>query len=327
MIPAKRATGIRIASFIGALTITGLQAGPSLTVAQAAASLRLEQNDKAVVIFDGEREVLAYRYVESPHKPYVARLFTPSGVQVLRDSPSDHQHHHALMFALAVDSVDFWAEGEGTGRERNRSLAPVDARTKEGLESAGLTQGLEWTGGPDSDVLLLEKRTVMVYEGPALGATLLTWQSRLEPPPGRGSSLLTGEHYFGLGLRFVKSMDQGGRFINSEGSAGEPVRGSERLTAARWCAYTATADGHMVTVAVFDHPSNPRHPARMFTMTPPFAYIAATLNLWMEPMMLKAGEVLELYYGVALWDGRAQPAGIDRLYRLWARMVPAQASR
>jgi len=140
-------------------------------------------------------------------------------------------------------------------------------------------------------------------------------------------SLLTGEHYFGLGLRFVESMDRGGRFLNAEGSAGESVRGSERLTPAKWCAYTATADGHPVTVAVFDHPSNPRHPARMFTMTPPFAYIAATLNLWKEPMTLKAGEVLELIYGIALWDGELQPAEIERVYRLWVQTVPAEASR
>ena len=53
MIPAKRATGIRIACVIGALTVTGLQAGSSLTAGQAAASLRLEQNDKTVVIFEG----------------------------------------------------------------------------------------------------------------------------------------------------------------------------------------------------------------------------------------------------------------------------------
>jgi hypothetical protein len=79
--------------------------------------------------------------------------------------------------------------------------------------------------------------------------------------------------------------------------------------------------------AVFDHPSNPRHPAGMFTMTPPFACTAATLNLWKEPMTLKAGVVLELNYGVALWDGEAQHAGIDRLYRLWAQTVPERASR
>jgi len=323
----KRAVGIHRWSVIVALAVSVPQAGRALPSRDGASSLRIEQNDKAVSIFAGAGQVLEYFFVESPRKPYVARLFTPSGVQVLRDSPSDHRHHHALMFALAVDSIDFWAEGEGTGLQKNRSLSLRDSRVERGLETAALTQRLEWTGGPANQVLLLERRTLIAYDGPALGATLLTWQSRLQTPPERKSSLLTGEHYFGLGLRFVESMDQGGHFSNSEGSAGDPVRGSERLTAANWCAYSASADGHRVTVAVFDHPSNPRHPARMFTMTPPFAYLAATLNLWKEPMTLAAGQDLELNYGVALWDSDASAAEIDRLYRLWVESAPARTSR
>ena len=327
MIRTKTMKGIFSCPAIIAFALTVPQAGRALPVPHGASSLRIERNDKAVAIFAGERQVLEYRYIESPRKAYVARLFTPSGVQVLRDSPSDHQHHHALMFALAVDSVDFWAEGEGTGQQKNRSLSLMDARVEKGLESAGLTQRLEWTGGPDNQVLLLERRTVTAYDGPTLGATLLMWQSRLQTPLERKSSLLTGSHYFGLGLRFVESMDQGGHFINPEGSAGESVRGSERLTAAKWCAYTAAADGRRVTVAVFDHPSNPRHPARMFTMTPPFAYLAATLNLWKEPMRLTAGQDLKLTYGVALWDGEVEAPEIERLYRLWVEATPIRTSR
>ncbi len=95
---------------------------------------------------------------------------------------------------------------------------------------------------------------------------------------------LDGHHYYGLGMRFLTSMDSGGRFFNSSKQPGEVVRGSERLVAAKWCAYTAKADGKPVTVAIFDHPSNPRHPNKMFTMTPPFAYLSATLNLWKEPL-------------------------------------------
>jgi hypothetical protein len=313
--------------FVVVLAAAVAEIGQARPPRDRASSLRVEKSGNTVSVFAGEQQVLEYRFVESPRKPYVSRLFTPSGVQVLRDSPHDHQHHHALMFALAVDSIDFWAEAEGTGQEKNRSLSLEDARVEEGLEKAGLIQTLEWIGGPENKVLLLEKRTVLAYRGSTLGATLLSWQSRLQTPPERTSSVLTGSHYFGLGLRFVESMDQGGHFINSDGSAGEPVRGSERLTAARWCAYTAAADGHTVTVAVFDHPANPRHPARMFTMTPPFAYLAATLNLWKEPMTLSAGQDLALSYGVALWDGEAKAEEIERLYRLWVGATPGRANR
>ena len=97
------------------------------------------------------------------------------------------------------------------------------------------------------------------------------------------------------------------------------VRGSERLVAAKWCAYTAKADGKPVTVAVFDHPRNPRHPNKMFTMGPPFAYLSATLNLWKEPMVLKAGDTLHLSYGVALWDGEVCRGRWRRYTKKWTK--------
>jgi hypothetical protein len=176
-----------------------------------------------------------------------------------------------------------------------------------------------------SEALLIEHRAIEAYQADDLSATLLTWCTLLEPAPGKDSVILTGSHYFGLGMRFVESMDLGGRFFNSEGIEGELVRGSERLTAARWCAYVASADGGKVTVAIFDHPTNPRHPARMFTMTPPFAYLAATLNLWKEPMTLQTGKPLALKYGVAVWDGEAEAKRIDSLYQRWAKLITSGA--
>ena len=95
------------------------------------------------------------------------------------------------------------------------------------------------------------------------------------------------------------------------------VRGEERVLATKWCAYTAAADGKPVTLALFDYPDNPRHPAAMFTMAEPFAYLAATLNLWKQPMQVAAGKPLQLRYGVALWDGEAQREEIERAYRAW----------
>ena len=81
-----------------------------------------------VSVFDGDRPVLRYRYADVPMKPYVDQLFSPAGVQVLRDSPHDHKHHHALMFATAVDGVDFWSEvGQGFGKEIHESLGDVNA--------------------------------------------------------------------------------------------------------------------------------------------------------------------------------------------------------
>ena len=156
-------------------------------------------------------------------------------------------------------------------------------------------------------------------KAPDLGATLVEWQSRLETPPGKNTAVLTGSHYFGLGMRFVESMD-GGRFFNADDKQGEIVRGDERLTPVKWCAYTAKAGGKPVTVAVFDHPKNLRYPAKMFTMSKPFAYLSATRNEWKEPITIKAGNPLNLRYGVAVWDGEVDKATVEKLYRRWLEL-------
>ena len=84
-------------------------------------------------------------------------------------------------------------------------------------------------------------------------------------------------------------MNTGGRLFNASKQPGNVIERQHRLVAAKWCAYTAKADGKPVTVAIFDHPSNPRHPNKMFTLDTHFAYLSATLNLLKEPLVLKAG--------------------------------------
>jgi hypothetical protein len=145
-------------------------------------------------------------------------------------------------------------------------------------------------------------------------ATLLDWQSTLEAVE---DTVLDGWHYYGLGMRFVQEMDKGGRFFNSTGkSDGEIVGGDQRLTLCRWMAYTANVDGQPITVAVFDHPSNPR-PMLAFTMgdvDSPFAYLGATVNLHRESVKLNAGQSFTAKYRVALWDGEVPPEVIEKMY-------------
>ncbi|MCD4728751.1 MAG: PmoA family protein, partial [Pirellulales bacterium] len=234
-----------------------------------------------------------------------------------RDSPHDHKHHHGLMFALAVDGVNFWEEHVANkGKELHKGLSDVKAAVHDGASRAGFVQKLDWVG-PDSDKpLLIERREIDVLKAKDLGATLVEWRSSLQTPPGKETMTLTGSYYFGLGLRFVESMG-GGRFFNADDKPGRVVGGDRRLTPVKWCAYSAKADGKPVTVAVFDHTANLRHPAETYTMTKPFTYLSATLNLSKEPLVVKAGQPLELRYGVALWDGEADKATVERLYQRW----------
>lgn len=279
--------------------------------------MRITMDVNSVSISEGQHSLLCYRYEDVPFKPYVQKLFTPSGINILRDAPHDHLHHHALMYAVAVDSVNFWEEQTEPGRQLHKGFDDVGIGKDGNLCRAGFAEQIDWINPRNRELLLKERRTINVKSMDDARATLLSWQSSLQVPPGKKSMTLSGSHYFGLGMRFLESMDKGGQFINAADKTGEVVRGTERITRADWCAYTAEADGRPVTIAMFGHPENLRNPTYWFTMTAPFAYLAATLNLYREPLVVTSGKPLVLCYAVVVWDGRIGQSEINQTYQRW----------
>ncbi|MBN1844799.1 MAG: PmoA family protein [Sedimentisphaerales bacterium] len=284
-------------------------------------SLSIVLDQTTLRVRDASGPLLRYRYGDVPYKPYVQQLFTPAGVNVLLDAPPDHLHHHALMYAITVDGVNFWEEHQQPGREGHMRWLDPRIVAEPGPTRARFVEQLEWINPQTRRTLLREERTIEVARLEPVPATLLCWQTRLRLPAGRSAATLTGAHYHGLGMRFLESMDTGGTFFTAGDETGEIVRGQERLTRSRWCAYTAAADGRPVTVAMFDHPANPRHPAWWFTMTEPFAYLSATMNLHREPLELTGAAPLVLRYGVVVADGTIPKEQIAALYQQWLAIV------
>lgn len=332
LVPAARAPSSkrarRSALPHGSVLLLGLALGLATGVARRASAaepeLRIRVAGDVVHVEDGARPVAEYRFRESPFKPYLAQWATPSGIGILRDAPHDHLHHHAMMLGIGAGGVDFWGETPGCGRQHHRGLDDLRIASRGGMDVAELRQRLDWCREAGAPPVLREARSLAI--GRCAGASLLTWTSRLDPGPGRESVELDGRHYFGLGLRFVESMDRGGEFLNADRAEGEVVRGTERLARSRWCAYRATAEGRPVTVAVFDDPGNPRHPATWFFMTAPFAYLSATLDLSRSKLVIERSEPVRLRYGAALWDGTPSREEIDALYRQWRETFAARTT-
>ena len=291
----------------------------NMAIGQESLSIVIDEN--AVRVLEGKAEVMRYRYGDAPYKPYVQALCTPGGANVLRDAPHDHLHHHALMYAIKVDGVNFWEEQQSPGRQKHVRF--VDPKiVKEGNQPKAIfTEQVEWEDPKMKKVLLVEERTIAVMREKELGATVLHWQVKFILPKGKSSATLTGSHYHGLGMRFLESMDKGGKFFTAENKKRETVRGTEQLTRSDWCAYTAAAKGKPVTIAMFDHPDNVRHPAWWFTMTKPFAYLSATLNMHREPLPVVSGKPLVLNYGVVLWDGAVNKEKIQTMYEWWEKKL------
>ena len=287
--------------------------------AESLGDWKADRDGSIVSVSHGDRPVLEYQSAPNPLKPYVIKLYSPSGVQVLRDAPHDHLHHHGLMYAIAVDGVDFWAENAEVkpGKQAPRRTESDRIEITASDEGAVLAQSIDWIH-PSGTVLLREMRRITVDGASKQNTTRLVWRSRLEPPAGADAVQLAGSPYFGLGMRFVESMDTGGEFFNSARAEGTVLDGTLRHVPADWCAYAASVDGKPVTVAMFGHPANIRRPTTWFTMTRPFAYLSATLVRDDAPLTLTAGEKLEITYVVAIWDGPANADAVGRLYQAWA---------
>jgi hypothetical protein len=294
-------------------------AASALVLSSRPASAAARSERDALTAAVSGRPLLEYRATPNPNKVYVARLFSPTGVQVLLDSPPDHVHHHGLMFALDVAGTSFWTDGEKEGVQKPRRPATLQ---REGTRST-IAHELDWVA-PDGRVVLEERRTIVGEAPEDRTVTLLTWTSRLVVPKGGTTTPLATERpYVGLGLRLPKSMDTLARFVFPDGKDATPVRNTEKVTRDRWTAGVGPVDGRTVTVAMFDHPGNLRHPAAWFTMSDALTYMTATLNLHRQPLAVEPGRPLELRYGVAVWDGAASVETIEALYRAWAGRTPA----
>ena len=274
-------------------------------------------DSKTIEIQAGAETLLSYRYGNVGFKPYIQKLFVPGGPNILLDSPSDHVHHHALMFAIGIDGIDYWSELADCGKQEVVSVGDVKINSRELMETASFSQQINWIKPKTAETIVTEVRTIEAGLCVEKAMTLVTWRSVLKAAPHGNEVTLSGDHYFGLGMRFVRSMDAGGEFFNADRVKGKIFRGSERLLRSRWCAYTAKVDGSLVTVAMFDSPGNPRHPAMWFTMEKPFAYLSATLGLHEKTLKLAPGEQLDLTYGVAVWGRKVSAETIEEVYRKW----------
>ena len=276
--------------------------------------LKVVVDNRNVSITNGDQLVLRYRYADVPFKPYVDELRTPNGVNILRDAPHDHLHHHGLMFAVTVDGVNFWEEKKVSGSQKHVPFTNVGVGRSMGLDYASFVERIDWINPAKGKVLLHEDRNISVRYHKDLELTIVYWWSRLTLPEGKRSAEVTGANYFGLGARFLQSMDPTAKFFNADGKNG--VDGTNAVES-KWCAMTASVDGKDVTFVMFGPPRPEPRPITWFTMTTPFAYLAATPALDQKPMKIHAGEPLTFCYVIGLWDGHVKPEEVAKFYKDW----------
>lgn len=323
-------TRSRCAIGLGALILLGSTA--LVTAAEETLAIRGGAPHEWIVTYQG-RPVCVYTYAPEQRKPYVRELCTPDGVNVLRDSPADHLHHHALMYAVRVDGVNFWEEAPGSGVEK--PVAVLESAVKpgpDGRPKAIFRQRIHWVAEADASrtdtepvALLIEDRTLTVTVAPQAREVALRWQGAFRPGPGRERVTLTGSNYNGLGARFRQDLDShavhlvDGQRIDHKGRPNVVTPGS-------WAAVQFDTPDAPSTFALFNAPGNTRVPAHFFTMVQPFAYLAATQALDREPLVYEAGQSFAVDYLVTVHPEIQAADALNRRAAAWSASVSAPAA-
>ena len=293
------------------------------------------------VFISGQPFTSYFLGAESP-KPYLHPLRSAQGAVVTRGFPmrqdipgesTDHPHHRGLFFAHGdINGIDFWGERAPTqaqqtargvfytseGLPKGRTVFVKLEEMKGGLE-AGTVKALFHLVGPDGQIMGNEIQAY-TFRGEA-NARVIDCEfaiRALDKPLKMGD---TKEGTFAI--RLVKALEEpAGRMLNSEGAVGEKAIWGKR---ANWVDYSGTVTGEKLGIAIFDHPSNPKHPtywhARgygLFAVNPFGEHDFYNDKARDGSITIPAGGTLVLRYRVLIHPGDAREAKVAEAYQRYA---------
>ncbi|MGA2659137.1 MAG: DUF6807 family protein, partial [Verrucomicrobiota bacterium] len=191
-----------------------LAAAPA--AAAATLSLGTTEEPTAWSLLYGQQKLFVYSFAPQKFKPYVKELSPLGGENILRDAPFDHLHHHALMYGIRVNGINFWEEVSGNGVQKVIwTSRPVCAEAgTDGQAQGKFEQVLHWVAPQDAFLpdtapvaLLVERRALVLTVNPARQEVALEWKSKFEVGGKTNTVTLGGATYHGLGLRFRQDLD------------------------------------------------------------------------------------------------------------------------
>ncbi len=273
--------------------------------------------------------LMVYEFAPRKFKPYVKELATLDGFNLLRDAPFDHLHHHALMYGIRVNGLNFWEETPGCGVEKAIATAEPEIRTgRDGRPQVVLRQTLHWVPPQDAFLpdtstvaLLVEQRTLTLTVDEPQKEVALHWKSEFAVGGRTNQVVLGGANYHGLGMRFLKELDPVAAHLNA-GAPPDLGGGKQDVSAHKWGSVAFNQPGHPATVVLFGHPSNARGDSQFFTMKTPFAYLSATQGLDKEPLTYHSGDTFTLNYLIALYPELKSPESLHARSQQWEASRP-----
>jgi hypothetical protein len=294
------------------------------------------KDDQIVVEIDGQL-FTSFHFAGKWPKPFLHPLRAPAGTVVTRGFPleknagesNDHHWHRGLWFAHGdINGIDFWRETSGdeaqdkklplpTGRIVLQSKPQVSSNARSGK----LQVTLALVAPGDKTLGTLREEYVFQRLGEHYAIDV---QVTIEAD--RGVALKMGDTEEGLlGIRFADAFreDRGAVLLNSDRLKGTKNIWGKR---ARWVDYSTAINNQTAGVAIFDHPSNPKHPtywhARGYGLNAanPFGEHDFHNDKTRDgSVTIPAGGKLTFRYRVVIHNGDAAASKIEELYSTYAK--------
>jgi hypothetical protein len=228
------------------------------------------------VLIDGKPFTTYYFGHEAP-KPYMHPLRSAQGTIVTRGWPMvkdipgeshDHPHHRAMFFAHGdINGIDFWGESKETKTQqtvkgkfyssedlpKGRTVFTKLDEMKSTGESGSIRAEFNLVG-PDGKAIGGETQSY-VFRGDA-NERIVDCEFTIH---AHKIALKMGDTKEGtFAIRLVKALEEPpGHMTNSTGASSEKAIWGKR---ADWVDYSGAVAGESVGIAIFDNPSNPKHP-------------------------------------------------------------------
>jgi hypothetical protein len=281
-----------------------------------------ETDDRVDVMLGGD---VFTRFVKRGYdKPILYPIYGPGQIGMTRNWPMqegvvgeahDHPHHKSMWFAHVVNDIDFWTEADGSIVVESVELDADHSR---------LISKSNWLRKEDGSVVCTDS-TIFQFGGDDasrwIDATITVSASH-----GDLTFLDTKEGTFALrthpDLRLSSNPKDGvlkvwGSAVNSNGDVGKSIWGK----AAKWVLYSGPIDGTPMSIAIFDHPENIRHPTTWHARD--YGLVAANpfgLHDFLNEKMgsgeykISQGDSLTLRYRAVFIQGIAAAADIEPRY-------------
>jgi hypothetical protein len=255
--------------FVGVVMVVMAALGRA---ADATAVKLIRLDDRVRVEIEGQ---LFTEYIfTGAYRPYCYPVLAADGTPLTRDFPMkqvagedhDHPHHRSFWFAHSdVNGVDFWNQ-DNAGSPRPKGKIVHDALLETTSGTVGVLRARNRWVAPDGAVFCTDERTLrfsgsgpsrtididVILRAPAdapvklndnkdgvLALRLATWLNQRRPPNSN--------------RRFTGGA---GQLVTARGDRDGAAWGKR----AEWADYHAAHAGKTYGVAIFDHPTNLRHP-------------------------------------------------------------------